>query len=409
MSIQSITDWLTFVPAGLIQKQRAYVQLPAFTVNQVWQGASQIVNQYNFTASNSFILANAPVRPANANFVLCIRYRIGQVVYRAKLWDDGRATGLNAVPLITPAFKIKPNFCLEVWNINDGLGVITNPVIVTMITSLRSLGSDFRSFSDYALAVGTQFTNFAAIYIPVDIPVANLIARWVADDITGVAAIWPDRVSGKQMVQQSGAGLVIAGVPTLINGRQYVEYIQGFSAGSQYTFTVAQSYPVTIYCIVALDTVWAGDGKYLLSAQDGSNAQIFGVECNGSSPNIGIITPNGVAVNNTLVVSTPPSFVLMRIRMTQAAAFMSINGGAEIHANLSSNQIKRLVLNANNISNYGNTDFAEVAMYNIDTTVNPYLDAGIQAVLNYKYGFSAVQPLGLPTFDTGNAWLDNTP
>jgi hypothetical protein len=90
MSNLNSPSWLTFRPATIIGRTRTFVALPAFDEVVVnYTGANELVRQYNFSASKNFYLLNRPTKPSNVNFVLCIKYRVGNDVFRYKLWNDG--------------------------------------------------------------------------------------------------------------------------------------------------------------------------------------------------------------------------------------------------------------------------------------------------------------------------------
>src|SRR5688572_18229142 len=110
--------WLQFRPFHAVNKLRTYVQLPVFEVATEWLGYSELVQQYNFSASKSFYLKNRPAKPLGVNYLLCIKYRIGETVYRYKLWSNVGEVTLNEVPLYTNQL-ILPNFVLEVWSTTD--------------------------------------------------------------------------------------------------------------------------------------------------------------------------------------------------------------------------------------------------------------------------------------------------
>lgn len=128
MSLTTDLAWKTVIPDVAVKNRKGYFLLPAFApVSDVtWRGASEVVKQFNYSATENFTLARCPVKPAQGilpggvGYVLCIKYRVGETVFRYKLWEDVGEV-LN-VPLYAGEV-IKKNFCLEVWTCRDLLEV----------------------------------------------------------------------------------------------------------------------------------------------------------------------------------------------------------------------------------------------------------------------------------------------
>ncbi len=120
--------WQTSRPAVAIDKQRAYITLPAFSSTFEWRGVPTIVLEYQYAATNNFTVTGVlPAKPTDANFTLCIKYRIGSTVYRYKLWNtEGQ---LSNTPLYAGEV-IKKNFTLEVWSSGDD-----SPVVLSSSTN----------------------------------------------------------------------------------------------------------------------------------------------------------------------------------------------------------------------------------------------------------------------------------
>lgn len=136
------------------------MQLPAFSYDVTWKGYSEVVTQFNFSASKNFFLKNKPRKPTGVNFLLCIRYRVGETVYRYKLWSDVGEIGMDEIPLYTTQI-IKKNFVLEVWS-TDGETEASLSEALNIITSVVQVPTDLGSLTDVALATGEEFNNFIA-------------------------------------------------------------------------------------------------------------------------------------------------------------------------------------------------------------------------------------------------------
>lgn len=109
------------IAASPVLRYRGEVVLPSFSIENTWLGASEIIRQFNYYfvgAPNGFSFPALPPKPANVNYCLCVRYRVGDTVTRYKLWED--VTELLYVDLYAGQ-PIRPYFSLEVWNVEtDG-------------------------------------------------------------------------------------------------------------------------------------------------------------------------------------------------------------------------------------------------------------------------------------------------
>ena len=150
--------WLTFRRANPVGMLLTYAALPSFdSLSVEYSGASELVKQYNFSASQDFYLRNRPRRPSGANFLLCIRYRVGTNVFRYKLWSGVGETGLDEVPLYQSQV-IKKNFVLEVWNVGSS---VLNATEIRVMTSIFTLPTDITNYSPVPLAVGAAYNTQA--------------------------------------------------------------------------------------------------------------------------------------------------------------------------------------------------------------------------------------------------------
>jgi hypothetical protein len=212
--MSSTLNFDSITPAVKVGPVRAYINLPAFSQAGVtWKGGSEIVMQYNYSASKAFVLNNRPVMPTGANYLLCIKYRVGYTVYRYKLWQNIGEV-LPEVPLYTGQV-IKANFVLEIWNIETST-VVSSEDGLDIILSLRRINSDFTSLADYSEDTGDEQT-FAELKIFTgypDLPTENLIANY-SPDSTGLILVgdpvtqWQDTV-GDYHLTPIGSGPPIA-------------------------------------------------------------------------------------------------------------------------------------------------------------------------------------------------------
>lgn len=158
--------WEQWKPFNAVHKVRTYVALPAFTYATNWLGYSELITQFNFSADRSFYLKRRPAKPSGVNYQLCIKYRVGNAVFRYRLWGVSLTTGLDEIPLYTNQI-IKKNFVLEVWSTENLTA--SQATAINLITSVVQIPDDISDLDDVALATGVEFNS----YSPID-PVGNL-------------------------------------------------------------------------------------------------------------------------------------------------------------------------------------------------------------------------------------------
>jgi len=200
----------SIIPAVAVGKINHYIGIPVFTYNGIiWKGASEIVVQYNYTTTKNFILRSLPVKPTNVNYVPCIRFRVGGMVYRYKLWGD--------IGEIMPTVSlyngevIKRNCVIEIWNIEGSL-VVSNAAEFKITTSIRSIPAD------YSAIANKEDTDASAAVQPLSLvnampttPPSTGLAFWYrADEVTFSSGAAVDTVedlsgNGKTMTTVSAS------------------------------------------------------------------------------------------------------------------------------------------------------------------------------------------------------------
>jgi len=188
----------SIIPARAIGKINHYIGIPVFTYSGIiWKGASEIVVQYNYTTTKNFILRSLPVKPTGVNYVPCIRYRVGGVVYRYKLWGDIGEL-MPTVPLYNGEV-IKKNCVIEIWNIESSL-IVSNAAELQITTSIRSIPED------YSAVANKEDTDASAAVQPLSLvnampaspAITGLQFRYRLDDATlsGAAIVTIPDLSG---------------------------------------------------------------------------------------------------------------------------------------------------------------------------------------------------------------------
>jgi hypothetical protein len=201
-------DWETVRPATAIGKTFGYFDIPAFSFDSAWLGASVIVAQYNLSLSRNFVLRNRPAKPANSNCLLTIRYRVGSTVYRYKLWNDDNCT-LQAD--LYEGQVIKKNCVIEIWSLSTSTNM-SQAAVMRLYTSLMQIVTDFTiTPADYADATAAlNLDEFSQNIYP--LPSTNLLAQYKSDagitlNGSGFVSGWANQISGN--FNLVGAGTVL--------------------------------------------------------------------------------------------------------------------------------------------------------------------------------------------------------
>lgn len=152
----------TLKPVAVIDKQRAYITVPAFSLDFEWKGASTIRAEYQYEATKKFVLGRIPSQPENLNYVLCIKYRIGNEVFRYKIWYDTEEDVIDWVPAYDSQI-IYPHFTLEFWSLNENeesIALEDDTVFPLSIRHVRQQLTDNDTFSeDDASELVTELGN----------------------------------------------------------------------------------------------------------------------------------------------------------------------------------------------------------------------------------------------------------
>jgi hypothetical protein len=399
MSNMAITDWLTFTPAGVVRNAKAYIDLPAFSYSA--QGtageASIIVAQFNFSASRDFYLVTRPTKPSGVNYGLCIRWRVGETVYRYKLWEDASFILNNETPLYNRQ-RIRANFVLEIWNFAGSAS--SNAAAIRMITSVRTAPTDFRSITDYALAVGAEFTDLGSINPTLPAGATN---RWTN---FATSAGLTDVISGAQLVEY---GPDIAQVEYTAADSTWLRGRAKFQTDSNllYARLLGQSFDdYTIYAVMNIAQLSVALTRYALNAGTSkSNAGYF-------SYKLGSTDKARLSGDNTFFDLTFPDTNPHILRLTRSGVDMSgrLDTGTTGTALDSGNVFTSPYLTVGGLD--GQTpsiecNIAEILIYGSSAFASG--DANDLAVLSYLrwYHFGEI-PLPA-SFNAGSAWLDNAP
>jgi len=400
-------QWRAFTP---VNKLRTYVQLPAFSFTPNWLGVSELVVQYNFSATQNFYLKNRPTRPVGVNYVLCIKYRVGDTVYRYKLWSHSDATGLEEVPLYSSQL-IKTNFVLEVWSAG---ATASQATAINIITSVVQVPSDISDLDDVALATGAEFTNFNVVQptgwtLPTALTGGTGYWRWLPSGIIDVGGnlcvTWTQNGSlvGSNFTDLGTAAAIIAGpsgvnslaipnfrnstVQTAYGGIFFVFRIPAYPGGVTNIFKVYRNGTTSA---LNLRVTPVGDNKVTFSIQNVDAGGV--VTASAESQPIGL---NEWTIGRLLwTAGTGSSFTI--------AGLDAVTVGVQ---EVVSYDRFELNLAASNIA-----DFADIINYNSSDVgaVNNDLLNQVESYLMQTYPtLGSAFPINFTPANNAAAWLDN--
>lgn len=403
-------EWRPATPIGMAGYT---VTLPAFSVSApTWKGASEIVRQYNYTASRAFYLTNLPTKPTGVNFGLCIRYRIGDTVYRYKLWDDDDfILGPLAAPLYNKEI-IKANFVLEVWSL-EGEATQSLAAALSVITSIRNVPTDLRSVTATALAYSEVLTyadlTFAGTaYNPLGSPLAPPtpdVSWYLGSAITeagspAVVTGWPCQTDTDfNLDTVSGAGFKVT--PSGWNSN----YLYQAAAGCALSGSDFSTNANDCYAVFQLNSHADGDALITLAC----GVLMYPVN------------PSGTLRFESYVDSTPVLDLTIALNTKYIVRVTTVDNGVTVVNRVTIYNLATLAVVAEGQFTVTGTRTANsgfVGIGNAANTITYYIGeilcyedeqnyAAVLAYLQQKYNGS-VQFATSGTFNDGNMWEDNS-
>jgi hypothetical protein len=195
-------DWTTIEPATPFSLRRGKFTVPASTLTTEWLGASEVVAQWDFAASKNFIVNTIPAKPTG--YVLCIRFRVDDVVYRYRLWDNDNLV-LNAEKYNGQI--IKKNFSIEVWSVAGSTAF--SVAAQDLISGISVIPTDYRDYSNYADATAVEATPVLIGDVVSDyeaLPVASPSEHYRPDGMDTLALqSWVSQLAADRMVDFDAA------------------------------------------------------------------------------------------------------------------------------------------------------------------------------------------------------------
>lgn len=406
----NIQDWLRRTPAVPVRRRNTYIEIPAFNYTDLeWKGASECVAQFNFSASNKFTLITLPTKPTDANFGLCIRYRIGDEVFRFKLWDDEAFKLTGDVPVYTNEI-IRANFVIEVWSYENETTALNEEALQT-ITSVRVLPTDVSQLGvNAALAVGAEFltlenTNSTTIAVPSE----NLLYQFAADtglvEAAGNVVSWANQL-GETLLPVGGNVGYTASVPA-INNKPIVTFAS--SAVSLENDNLTEDSFVSLALVFRQTSYTTGRNIVETLFNGGLLTDLLQ---EGSSPDIiynQLVTNSSAGINDWVILymdfTNNEAETEFYTNLNVYSVFTGLLVAAAQYSSASPHT--PAVINGLKLGNASVAGalfmVAELLVYSADR------DGQEADVVNYfssKYG--SVVPINLPlTFNSGVQWLDN--
>jgi len=406
MSDINQTDWLTVRLASAVRMRNSYVELPAFSaVTTNWAGASDIALQYGFSVSSNFTVLTLPEAPADVNFCLCIRYRVGETVYRYKLWE-GVGEVLSSVNLYNGEL-IKKNFVLEVWTIENGTSVV-NQAAIPITLSIRAVPSNYRDLSNYSAGSGTEvqpLVNSNDLNLPSGVtPLYRLDAgSGVTLEPGGDVDYWTDAQNG-YIMQRSGSSFALptyTAVDSNIIGKPAVNII----ADSFLFESTSNHFTDKIMFAVFKLTTYVSAEQIMKS---GANR----VQWQTAVPNRIENKYNGGAQNPLTSLTLGQWYIGMFYTESLSAGLRPVRMYVEkldddntVSINETINVASALTSNALTLGILANTSQYSIAeMFGYADALTPNQISQVLVYLRSKYHAGMTLPLEFPV---GSPWLDN--
>ena len=393
-----MSDTLNF---GTIRQARiaewlnSFVSLPAFSYGGIiWKGASEIVTQFNYTATKNFTIRTLPEPPANVNFCLVIRYRIGLITYRYKLWA-GVGETLNET--LYNGEVIKKNFVLEIWNTQQSLEVSSLEAIIVNL-SIRKIPHTYINLDDYAdNELVAEAPNQLISGPSVALPTTGLLANYRPENLIVVGpnvTAWNDLVGGFNLATFAGTSTFI---DNALNGYDGVRFSGSGILEGNSPFSSLGAAGVNLIFVVCKQNTWT-DNDTIFAIVDPNPTDTQGVQQRGTSPEIKALMRSTYSGPNNLLPVGNYDVIKYIGNLNILTAFVSILGSGEVNTGIVAGTTQGTKFRVGS----ADVTLVEVLCYN-GALFTDY-DSVFQYLLG-KYGLGVVLPM---TVDSANKWLDNT-
>lgn len=313
---RQLNRWLDVNPqGGQLTRTHKYLSISAFTTTSVFNQYSQIVTSFNVEAPNNFSLKPYTV-PANPNYVLCVSYRIGEVVTRYLLWD---ATGSNIAFYITPYTGqiILKNFRLEIWDTSQGSA--SQATELFLYTSV--LGDKDYMYADDSILQNNdgQVTNFwnVAQTIPTLSDYGLILSRYLSTSGFTAATGW----DSTDLVDSLASVTCLSETITA----RYQDFL-AILAGANALVGTAQGTINYLFVAFQYTALTGANIEYDFITFDNSYQVKFGILAGNN-----YVTVNGVTLNNSNSLVNGDIYLLICVAGVQAF-LMNVHTGAFTNA-----------------------------------------------------------------------------
>lgn len=413
----SIINWTQYRPALRVNNFRGtYIELPAFEVTTgiVWKGASEVVLQYNYSAPGLFVVLRKPTKPTGVNYGLCIRYRVGDTVYRYKLWeDDAFVLSGDAAPLYNGQV-IKANFVLEIWSF-DGLTEVSQATPIDITSSIRNNITDLNDRGTELLALGAEFSDLSNIG-SAEFDTTNLLVRFATNtnlsETGGFANTWGDYYNNSKILNPFG-GQITYTLDAGINNLPTLEFNQP-TAGMTGGIATGLGAPLRGIIAVVKQIVWSDDTDLFDFVESAGATTVTSLKQRGTTPFLRVDDGGALQVSSNALAVGDWKVLVWYIDLVESdyksviEVYDLATGDVEDRTSVSVGAFPSVPLfNELVLGKYGgNTAGYRLADLSLFSSLTP---AVVQSNANYLasvYGSTAAFSFPI-SFNTGSAWLDN--
>jgi hypothetical protein len=400
MSDTQQVDWITRRPATRVEPRRGYITIPAFSYSDVDVAleASYIRVQFCFSTPNNFTINTIPT-VSGGNYAACIRYRVGDTIYRYKLWDVSD----TVIPHVSQyaGQVIKKNFVIEIWTV-PGAATVSQASSLQMLLSIRAVPTDYRVLTTYEVAaytVGASLEN-----VGVTAPPSTGLEAWyradnyVLEPLTNDVNSTQDLSGNSRHMVYSVAKPLSSSSESIFNAKPVFKFAatKNFITGALATNFIAKH----IYLVMHLPSPIIGTSLLDISGVDpitflaGSSVDEFVSSAYGA---IGVpLTVSPMDANKVGIVHfkcTNTGVFIRTLETFDLTGELLGTSAPELHT-------QAFVPTSQILVGGENLWLAELLMYsdeNLDTNA-------LMGYLSQRYGNAMPLPMD---FASTNAWLDN--
>ena len=227
----NIPDWSAWIKqrkANAFRNAASFFNIPVFNENGNGGTISYIVTQFDYIATQNFILKSLPTKPSNPTFCPVIKYTLasGQVV-RYKLWENVGETILGCS--LYNGQKIFKNFVIEIWSLNavtNVLNLAPIPVAISILYYITDLANQNPVEDD----IGAECNGLSNVNV--GSPITTDLQFWydTSNGVTqsgGGVSAWADRSGNGRDLSVVGITPSYGSSDATINGKPTITFNNG--------------------------------------------------------------------------------------------------------------------------------------------------------------------------------------